>query len=208
MPNKYTLHYFVLNGRGDCCRALLAHSNVEYEDKRFTFEQWPALKPTMPAGVVPCLEMPDGTKLGQTTAVLRMLGKMHGYYPGDPVLAAQADALIDTYSEFFGKFTAPFSLKGDEQQQAMKEILETHLPKLMALLEPNLDGTWLVGDKISTADFHIGGIYTNYMNNPALGYCKDEWAATKKSYPKFCAYGERYAAENANYLASRSQVPL
>ena len=147
--------------------------------------------------------MPDGTKLGQSTSILRMLGKMHGYYPGDPVMAAQVDGLLDTYTDFFPKFTTPFTKQGDEQKQLMKENVETHLPKLMALLEPYLDGTWLVGDKITIADFYIGGIYTNYMNNPALGYCKDEWANTKKSYPKFVAYGERYAAENAKYLASR-----
>ena len=64
MPNKYTLHYFMFNGRADCCRALLAHANVEYEDHRFGFEDWPPLKPSMPAGNVPCLELPDGTKIG------------------------------------------------------------------------------------------------------------------------------------------------
>ena len=92
----------------------------------------------------------------------------------------------------------------------MKEIVETHLPKLMALLEPYLDGpgTWLVGDKMTVADFYLGGVYTNYMNSASLGYCADDWANTKKSYPKFCAYGEKYAAEVAKHLANRPAVPL
>ena len=64
MPNKYTLHYFDLNGRGDACRALLSHANVEYEDHRFGFPDWPALKPTMPGGTVPALQVTDGPLLG------------------------------------------------------------------------------------------------------------------------------------------------
>ena len=64
MPNKYTLHYFGMNGRADSCRALLSHANVEYKDNRFGFDAWPAIKPTMPGGCVPVIEMPDGTKLG------------------------------------------------------------------------------------------------------------------------------------------------
>ena len=133
---------------------------------------------------------------------------MHGYYPEDPVAAAKVDMLVDTYLDFLPKFYGPFFQPEEKRPELMKEIVDKLLPTFMKNVEPYLDGQWLVGDKITIADFWIGGLYTNFMNHAALGYCADDWAKTKEAYPKFCAYGERYAAENAAYLASRPTVPL
>jgi hypothetical protein len=44
------LTYFGVYGRAEPIRILLAHAKVDYEDKRITFEEWGALKATMPAG--------------------------------------------------------------------------------------------------------------------------------------------------------------
>ena len=44
------LNYFGLYARAEPIRMLLNKANVDFVDNRVTFEQWPALKPTMPAG--------------------------------------------------------------------------------------------------------------------------------------------------------------
>jgi len=37
----------------------------------------------MVGGSVPNLELKDGTKIGNTNAIVRFLGSKHGYYPED-----------------------------------------------------------------------------------------------------------------------------
>ena len=43
MP-QYRLHYFNIRGRAEVARYIMAVGDIEYEDVRFTFEQWPELK--------------------------------------------------------------------------------------------------------------------------------------------------------------------
>ena len=57
MSNVYKVHYFVnFYARGEAVRMLLAHAKIPYEDCRVKDADWPALKPTMPGGGMPCLE--------------------------------------------------------------------------------------------------------------------------------------------------------
>ena len=63
--NEYTLYYFSpVMARAEPIRMLLHHANIKFEDKRFTFQEWGAIKPNMPNQQCPCLELKDGTKLG------------------------------------------------------------------------------------------------------------------------------------------------
>ena len=50
------LTYFGVYARAEPVRMLLAHAKVEFEDERITFEQWGALKATMPNGQLPVWE--------------------------------------------------------------------------------------------------------------------------------------------------------
>ena len=54
----------------------------------------------MPGGVVPALELNDGTILGEeSNDILRFLARTHGYHPTDPMKAFYADALADDYKD-------------------------------------------------------------------------------------------------------------
>ena len=48
--NLPELSYFPLHAKGEPIRMLLAHKGVSFTDKVVTFEEWPAVKATMPAG--------------------------------------------------------------------------------------------------------------------------------------------------------------
>ena len=101
---SYTLYYFDAKGRAEPMRILLAHAGVEYTDKRLERNEWGNMKQNMPNKKVPVLEVDDGmsqTKLGQSGAILRFLGKKHGYYPEDPIAAHKCDYLIDCYNDKF-----------------------------------------------------------------------------------------------------------
>ena len=52
---------------------------------------------------MPNLEFKDGTKIGSTNAIVRMLGAKHGYYPEDPMMAYQNDFLQDLFADYFDK---------------------------------------------------------------------------------------------------------
>ena len=92
---------------------MLNHAKVDFEDKRITFEEWPALKPTMAGGSLPNIEYSDGTKIGATNAIMRMFGAKYGYYPEDPMKAYQNDFLTDMYYDYFDKFVG-FAQKSAE----------------------------------------------------------------------------------------------
>ena len=88
MP-EYKLHYFPLHVRADGIRTLLSTAGADWENNVVEFAQWGELKKTggFPGNQVPCLELADGTKLGQSVAILRLLGHKHGYYPTDAMEA-------------------------------------------------------------------------------------------------------------------------
>lgn len=64
------LNYFDAAGRALPIRLALLYGGVQFEDKRYTFETWPAVKSSTPLGQVPYLEI-DGTSYTQSTALLR-----------------------------------------------------------------------------------------------------------------------------------------
>ena len=112
--SQYTFHYFDAYGRAENVRILLAYCNVNYDDHRIKMHEWGALKASFPGGQIPCLEFPDGTKLGQTMSMLRYLGQVHGAYPTDPVAQYECDYISDNYAELFDKLAAPKFKSGDE----------------------------------------------------------------------------------------------
>ena len=78
----------------------------------------------------------------------------------------------------------------------------------MKEVEPIIDDGWLVGSKLSTADFYIGGFWTNvithkpYKEDKAL---KDKFVS---DHPNFAAYGKRFLKENENWVKNRPVATL
>lgn len=46
---------------------------------------------------MPFLTLRDGSKLGESYAIGRYLGSVHGYYPADPRLAYEVDYLLEGF---------------------------------------------------------------------------------------------------------------
>jgi glutathione S-transferase len=86
--SEFKLHYFPLHGKGEPIRMMLAHCNTKYDNVIVPLDMnWPKIKPNYPNGQVPMLEFNDGTKIGQSHAIMRYLSTLKGYYPQDPMLA-------------------------------------------------------------------------------------------------------------------------
>jgi glutathione S-transferase len=100
---------------------------------------------------------------------------------------------------------------GEKTAEQIKTLFEETIPKYMKEIDSFLGDGWLVGDKMTIADFWIGTFYTNIINHDQLEEklkCKDERAKFKTDFPKFAAYGERFAKENANWIKTRPLVDI
>ena len=69
MP-EVKLHYFDGQAKGELIRVIMSVGGIEFEDKRFSFEEWPEHKPNTPFGQMPVLFW-DGEEIAQSMAIAR-----------------------------------------------------------------------------------------------------------------------------------------
>jgi len=208
-PDKsYKFYYFPLTVRAEPIRMLLNHAGAEWRNYVISFPQWPALKPDMPNKQMPCLELKNGTRMGESYAIGRYLGSVHGYYPEDARLAYEVDYLLEGQDALLSVIYKPmFAKTNEEKEEMIKKIFDEALPKFLNVVEPLCaKGQWIVGEKLTIADFWIGGIYTNFINEKELPFAKDKWATCLDNFPHFKAYGEKFSEEMKVWLEYRKPV--
>ncbi|VDL83413.1 unnamed protein product [Nippostrongylus brasiliensis] len=98
----YKLTYFVFRGLAEVIRELFALAGQEYEDVRYTFEEWPQHKNEMPFGQMPVLEV-DGKQLSQSRAIARYLARQFGYAGKNAYEEAVVDSIADQGADFFNE---------------------------------------------------------------------------------------------------------
>ncbi|KAG8223842.1 hypothetical protein J437_LFUL007863 [Ladona fulva] len=157
MSPKYKLTYFDLRGLAEPLRFLLAYGDIEYEDSRFTFEQWPEMKKSMPFGKVPVLEV-DGQALHQSMAMTRYFAKQLKLTGDDDWEAMLCDIMVDTMNDFRMQVTGYYYEPNEETKEKKKEVLfnETmpfYLERLDEEVKKN-DGHFVKG-KLTWADLAI-----------------------------------------------------
>ena len=64
-------------------------------------------------------------------------------------------------------------------------------------------GEWLTGPDLTIADFWIGALYTNYINNPNITFAQEKWPTCLDNFPQFKAYGERFSEAMKTRLEKR-----
>merc|ERR1739842_59914 len=92
------LTYFNGRGRGETARLILAYAGKEYEDRRVSFEDMPSLKPSLPFGQLPVLEV-DGDMIGQSMAIARFLANQYGIAGSSNLVKAQVDDVVDVMND-------------------------------------------------------------------------------------------------------------
>ncbi|XP_036147083.1 glutathione S-transferase-like [Monomorium pharaonis] len=167
MPS-YKLIYFPVTALAEPIRFLFNYADIDFVDERFDRKDWPNLKPTMPFGKVPVLEV-DGKKVAQSVAICRYLAKQCGLAGKDDWEALLIDAAVDTIHDLRANIAAFFYEKNEEAKaeklKAAKEIVPFYLERLDAQVQKN-DG-YFVGGALSWADFTFVGLldYLNFMMN-------------------------------------------
>lgn len=166
MPS-YKVIYFNVKALAEPMRMILSYGKIDFEDERIERENWPALKPSMPMGQMPILEV-DGKKMHQSVAMSRYLAKQVGLTGADAWEDLQIDIVVDTVNDFRQKI-AVASYEPDEAVKAKKfetvkgETIPFYLEKLEAIAKEN-NGHLALG-KLTWADFFLAGLidYMNYM---------------------------------------------
>ena len=171
MSNK--LYYFDIYGRAESIRFLLSAAHVAFEDVKITGEQLAELKAAgkLEFGQVPMFETADGKQLVQSWAILRFLGRTHGYYPEDCETAWRVDSTIDAVEDFFTTYFKACFEKDEEKKKTFTENYIKWLPGWLTAIEKRLAGNsnpnFIVGDKLTIADFALAAVGFNVLLNEA-----------------------------------------
>ena len=167
VKHSYTLFYFNVKALAEPLRFLFAYGGIEYEDVRVTRDEWPALKPTMPMGQMPVLEV-DGKRVHQSISMARYLAKQVNLSGADPWEDLQIDIVVDTINDFRLKIAVVSYEPEDEIKEKkmitlVNEVIPFYLEKLETIVKDN-NGHFALG-KLTWADIYFAGIldYLNYM---------------------------------------------
>ncbi len=157
--NKPKLTYFDAPvSRGEECRLAFHVAGVDFEDKRVQRADWPALKPTTPFGSMPVLEMPGQPPLGQSNAILTLIGRLHGLHPTDLFEAARHEAIMQHVEDLRANVAPTLRISDPAEKKAAREQLAaTYLPTWAANAEKHIRGAgpFFGGTALNVADIKL-----------------------------------------------------
>jgi len=166
MPT-YKLTYFPVTALGEPIRFIFAQAGVKYEDFRFERENWPKIKPEMPFGQVPVLEV-DGKKIHQSTAICRYLAKQYSLLGKDDWENLEIDATVDTIHDLRSKIAAYHyepseAIKEPKYAPLKDETIPYYMERLDAQVKKN--GGYFVGGQLTWVDLVFVALldYLNFM---------------------------------------------
>ena len=206
-----TLTYFGLHAKAEPIRMLLKHKGVAFNDTTITFEQWAEIKQTTPSGQIPTYQLPNGKVLNQANAILRLLGRQHGYYFNEEAEAYNVDWALETHADFWATKTQYVFFGGKEQEAITKGLKQ--FEKFNKQIETHLAGTntrFMASDRLTIADFLVFQIYMGMCHNEAtiVPEIQAQFAGKLADTPKVTAYIEVMKTEMASYLATRGAYKI
>ncbi|KAI6209823.1 hypothetical protein M3Y96_00262100 [Aphelenchoides besseyi] len=159
---SYKLSYFPARNQAEAIRLALHYANVPFEDFRIPFDQWSTkYKPTMPYGTVPVLQIGD-KQLGETTTILRYVGRHYGLGGESACQEAKVDELLQVHASEYAQIRDWLLAKtklqpGNENElykTALRPVTEKYFKIYVQRLQQNGTG-YLVGKRPSVADFYL-----------------------------------------------------
>jgi prostaglandin-H2 D-isomerase / glutathione transferase len=143
--------------RGEECRLALHVAGVEFEDVRVQMADWAALKPQMPFGALPVLEMPGQPALGHSNAILVLIGRRYGLHPKDDFEAARHEAMMSHVEDLRAAVGPTLWIKDEaEKKKAREALASTFLPNWAASTEKHLgDGPFFAGATLHVVDLKL-----------------------------------------------------
>lgn len=189
------LSYFDIKGRAELSRILFNYGGIAFEDDRVARPDFAAMKPTLPFGQVPLLEV-DGTVYAQSMAIARYADKLVGLYPAGPREALTVDVFSCSLCEVENLFIEFMFKTSDEAKKAerKKVFSEQTVPRYFATLEKLVQGTFILGDELSYADVQLLDVVDNKIKWAFPDFTLDGFpklatvVSHVKAEPKIAAY--------------------
>ncbi len=152
------LTYFDFAGsRGEEVRLALTIAGVPFEDNRIARADLAALKPDLPFGSLPVLDIPGHGTFAQSNALLRLIGRQHGLHPEDLYEAARHDALMDAAEDLRHRISPTMRMQdGPEKSAARQQLATDYVPQWGRYIDRQIgDGPFVAGARISVADIKL-----------------------------------------------------
>jgi glutathione S-transferase len=157
MP-EYKLTYFDFDGgRGEPIRIALHAAGIEFEDVRWSFQEFGANRQGLRFNAVPTLEI-DGNSFCQSNALGRYVGKMAGLYPEDALQALYCDEVVGALEDISHYVVQTFGLEGDALKQARETLMSGRLTVFLQGLGELLargGGQYFADQRLTIADLKM-----------------------------------------------------
>lgn len=153
-----TVSYFDFPGsRGEEVRLALVLAGVPFTDNRVARDAFAAMKPDLPFGTLPLLEVEGHGAITQTNAILRLIGRQHGLYPDDPWDAARHDAVMDAVEDLRTRLGVTIRMTDPAAVAEVRSAIVTgYLPLWGRGIEALIgDGPFVGGDNPGVADLKL-----------------------------------------------------
>jgi len=161
---KLTIHYFQgLRSRGEMCRMVAAHGDVQYESHELSFEEWGKFKEEQgklePKGIqtLPYITKSDGTNMAETCDIMKYLAELGGKFVIDDAtykLAERANAppfcMVDPFLNLPEEARKNFGI--DTPVEDMKKIIAENWKTLADELG---DKNFFAGEKPGYGEVYV-----------------------------------------------------
>lgn len=175
MPS-YKLTYFDFDGgRGEPIRIALHAAGIAFEDNRLNFEQFGAMRQSMPFNAVPVLEI-DGVAVTQSNAICRFVGKQAGLYPTDAMQALYCDEVMGVQEDLTHYIVATFGLEGEALRAARDKLVKGRMSVYLRGIEKLLargGGKYFADGALTVADLKAF-VNTRWLRSGALDHVPNE----------------------------------
>ncbi|MFT5509886.1 MAG: glutathione S-transferase [Hyphomicrobiaceae bacterium] len=169
------LHYFKGRGRAETTRWMLAINRIEFENVPIeTPEALAALRASgkLPFDQMPLLEI-NGLRLSQSSAMIRYLARLGGFYGASDIDAVWCDMIAGAAADFAeAAMQAAFQPTEDIAIAALRTRFEKFSPTFEARLTENGTG-FCVGERMTFADVVLAEALSAYLE-----WCPDILANT------------------------------
>ncbi|XP_045451695.1 glutathione S-transferase 2-like [Melitaea cinxia] len=198
MP-KVVFYYFPFKALGESARLLLTYGGQEFDDRRISMEEWPAIKPSMPFGQMPVLEI-DGKQYAQSLAISRYLGRKYGLNGKDIEEAFEIDQNVDFLNDIREKaatvqYEADKVLKEKKHEDYSKNVYPAMLDKLDEIIKKN--NGHIAAGKLTWADFVFAGLFDYLKSMLRIPDLEKKYPSYQQvidnvyAIPKIAAYKEK-----------------
>ncbi len=155
---EFKVTYFDMAGsRGEDVRLALVIAGRAFDDERVDRDAFLKLKPELPFGSLPVLEIEGHGVFSQTNAILRLIGRLCDLYPQEPYEAARHDALMDAVEDLRHRIGPTARIQDAAAKRAARQELATDvIPRWGRGVERLIgQGPFVGGERPGVADIKL-----------------------------------------------------